>query len=378
MPVVLPHPCTPPARERTARWSEVLRHASAWSLAFVFFFGLAWLDERTAPAPSRCSIELERLSYDDPGTDDEEWLELAVRGRGSAVSFGDCGVGALELVNADDATCSAARRIELGELALPAGDRLVVCSNDSRIGAAVGCDVSRDSSGELRNGWIQNGPELVRLVGSDEQELWSVAYGSGGTCPAALQLPKEQGAIETGEGEVDDVLARCDEEFVRLPATLAPPRKPAVCPEPPGEGAESAPPPAATSEPAAPTSMIEPAPRSSVAPTEPAATAASVPIFPRGHVLDSGVTLVSSAEWAEAGTPAAEPEDAEPMRPPPSLPDVACALHPSVSRAGRFGLAGYGLWAACTLLWLRRRPARPALLRARCAARCDCRSRRSP
>src|SRR5690606_15269175 len=35
VPVVLPHPCTPPARERTARWSEVLRHASAWSLAFV-------------------------------------------------------------------------------------------------------------------------------------------------------------------------------------------------------------------------------------------------------------------------------------------------------------------------------------------------------
>jgi hypothetical protein len=371
----------------------------------VLLLGLALAGVRNAASMVGCSVRLERLSYDDPGTDDEEWLQLSVSNGEGALSFLECGVLALEIVNGDDPGCAAARRIELGSRAIPESGHLVICSAESTVASGWGCDVTESATGALNDGWLQNGPETVRLVGIDEEEIWSFPYGRGGHCSSTPELPEDQGGIEVDGAEVDDVLVRCGEGFARLAAPEAPPRAPARCPDAPTLNTAIASVPLAStgsgdSVPPGEPNSLDPG---SVAPANPAgaavdpagsATSGSLPsvggatgsgavdplppnerMFPVGRVFDAGATVVSRAELVEAGGDAEEQFARKAPTSPPKPPELGCAVETALPP--RPGVLAAFL-APLLSLTLRRRLGRQLPLRARSCVNCVRRFGRSP
>lgn len=233
---------------------------------------------------SRCVVKLTKLSYDDPGADDAEFLELNVRIRtppqvdgvgGAAPQGGDtgghpdsspasldagpaplpacgtpedagagvqrpdgsseagargvrtlgaCGLLSLELLNGGGDECSVYRTIDLASVPIPESGFVTFCSEESQHGTA--CSVTHAGEARLGNGWIQNGPsDGLRFLGSDGRPLAEFSYeGVNPSCYTGDPhlLVEEKGALAGANGELeDDVNVLCAESFALRPASQA-------------------------------------------------------------------------------------------------------------------------------------------------------------
>lgn len=361
-------------------------------------------------ARASCTMFLDRLSYDDPGVDDEEWIQLVVVSDGSPSTFADCGVGTLELLNGSGAGCPVYESIALGSLPIPSDGNLVICSPQSTLGAA--CHGTLENGSVLENGWLQNGPDALRLVSMDGTELWSAGYGGAVPCDVAESLPPDRDVTSANGSTSDGVLVRCGNGFVLVAYQDAMPGQAASCPEP----SEQEPDPGAAPSTITPTAPIDSTPSTmptavgtplgtpsgaaDVEPTAPEGTMATAapPLSsattqaepasdPRGTIADAGVQVVSRAVVVDAATAMEQTAQGASAadRQPPKLPSVGCQLL-RTKGAARFGW----LWPSSFVLGLavhaiRRRLARAAL---RCfaisvarpirafALRCELRPRR--
>lgn len=175
------------------------------------------------PAPSfDCSVSLAKLSYDSPGSDRAEFIELRIAGRttdqGIRATLGDCGIDHLELINGGS-TCSVYRTIPLFEVPVPADGALILCAEESIVFADLACDVVGWGRSVLRDGWLQNGPsDGLRLVGTEAVgTIRSFAYeGVPASCsdPSWVSLPEDDGGVTQ---EADPVVVACPDGFTVLP-----------------------------------------------------------------------------------------------------------------------------------------------------------------
>ena len=158
-----------------------------------------------------CSVVLSKLNYDNPGADEDEFLELQAVGVWSAgATLTECGVGSLILRNGGQADCPEYRRLELAQLPIPVGGFVLICAR-SHAGCAWG--------ETLPNGWIQNGPnDTVELVSPEGDSVAMYAYGvlldaciDGKHEVPALALPQEP-----ANDAVDSVIVRCRDATYRL------------------------------------------------------------------------------------------------------------------------------------------------------------------
>ena len=103
-----------------------------------------------------CSVELVKVNYDNPGSDNAEYVELQVHSSGTAVTtLGACGLSGIELRDGAAANCGSYRSIPLASTPIPNDRRVVICAKGSGPAQLNLCDVIVDTSGaEL----IQNGP----------------------------------------------------------------------------------------------------------------------------------------------------------------------------------------------------------------------------
>lgn len=199
----------------------------------------------------RCRVSLDKLSYDDPGADDAEFLELRVE-RGAfaepsvtdagadaagapepdaALTLGACGLAAIELVDGASGACTLYRAIPVAEIAVPEDDRVVVCS--ASVPFAAPCDVTASGRTALKAGWLQNGPnDGLRLRGTSGGAV-EIGYEPPPACfaPSALRLADEAGETGPGSG-VDDVNTLCGSRYVLLGAAESPLRGAPACPVP--------------------------------------------------------------------------------------------------------------------------------------------------
>jgi hypothetical protein len=239
---------------------------SVWSRSSASLVVIATLALRAADAHAdaaisgtHCRVTLSKLSYDDPGTDDAEFIELrvdrtvpvpglAARDAGAdaapaasadaAVTLGACGLAALELVDGQGGACSVYRTIPVADLQVPDDDVVVLCSAGTAFAAS--CDVTTAGPSALKNGWLQNGPsDGVRLRGTSGAAV-EIGYDPPPACfgAAALRVPDESGEV-AGPGVVDDVATLCDGTFVLLSAVDAPLRAPPRCPRTSSTGGTS-------------------------------------------------------------------------------------------------------------------------------------------
>jgi hypothetical protein len=232
--------------------SRLLRSGAVLAALAVLVIG-----SRAAASPSvegpRCRVTLSKLSYDDPGTDDAELIELrvdrtpldggdaaapagAADASGSAgegpLTLSACGLAAIELVDGQGGACTPYRSIPLADVAVPADDVVVLCSAETAFAAS--CDVTAAGRSALKNSWLQNGPnDGVRLRAVSGAAV-EIGYEPPPACfsSAVLRLPDESGEVAREGSVVDDVSALCDGKFVLLAATDAALREPAVCPRP--------------------------------------------------------------------------------------------------------------------------------------------------
>jgi hypothetical protein len=257
-------------------------------LAFSYTLGLALFEKPASAAvaePSgapisstaRCSVSLGKVSYDDPGADDAELVELYVErraGTGSthaasvmtggqgcgsakdaspgsdagtsmdasdvALTLGDCGLGALVLVDGAVGKCVDYRTIPLSQVVVPRDGHVLICAADSVLAAHGVCDVMQAGRSELKNGWLQNGPnDGLRFVGADDEPLLDVTYEGAPPCWSAPATPlvPETGQASDFPVPTDDVNVFCDGRFVLLQQGYALPRHPPICPHtPPSDG----------------------------------------------------------------------------------------------------------------------------------------------
>jgi hypothetical protein len=204
-----------------------------------------------------CRVALVAVSYDDPGADDAEFLELRVDrfaqteapggtndgcDAGSADSdhdaapidaatgpvLGDCGLGALELVDGAAAACETYRAIPLSAVPIPPDGYVVLCPAGSSIDTRAHCDVATAGRSALRAGWLQNGPnDGLRFIDTGGGVALEVGYEGGPSCfeAAAVSLAPESGGTTS-----DDVNAACGGVFTLLSEEDAPFRDRIRCP----------------------------------------------------------------------------------------------------------------------------------------------------
>jgi hypothetical protein len=209
-----------------------------------------------------CNVELVAASYDDPGADDAEFVELRVltggtppfdggdssaspptsqadggdagRDASSAPVLGDCGLSRLDLIDGASGGCATYRSIPLADVPQPEDGFVVLCAAGSTVDAAAHCDVTSAGRSQLRAGWLQNGPnDGLRFIGNDGSAR-DVGYEGAPACfaPNAPLLATESGESEAGSA-VDDVNAWCGGKFVLLPTDDVGFRAAPVCPRPP-------------------------------------------------------------------------------------------------------------------------------------------------
>ncbi|HEX2878474.1 MAG TPA: hypothetical protein VHO25_02945 [Polyangiaceae bacterium] len=182
-----------------------------------------------------CQVSLSKLSYDSPGADTAEFLELRIEGTldslGQRAKLGDCGLDHLALLNGGDASCASYRQIPLAAQVVPADGYFTLCSSDAQAVLGTVCDLSSWGTSRLSNGWLQNGPnDVIALIG---QTSTHYAYeGVPAQCGDASwrDLPADTGEAIDG---VDDTVAACGDEFLRLSLAQAPLRAPPQCPTAP-------------------------------------------------------------------------------------------------------------------------------------------------
>jgi len=225
-----------------------------------------------------CSVALTKVSYDSPGADNREFIELAVErfqvnegapprpkpadpapdgappppvchtGHGpdagagvdsgvtdaradapaGALTLGDCGLEELRLVNGGGGACDEYRTIPLAAVIVPSDDFVVICAADSTLG---GCDVTTAGRSALKNGFLQNGPnDGLRFVGVPDGVSLEARYEGGPSCfsPAAVNLVEETGEIAGTPGD-DDINVACSGHFELQGATDAPLRRLNAC-----------------------------------------------------------------------------------------------------------------------------------------------------
>jgi hypothetical protein len=226
-----------------------------------------------APA---CRVVLTKLSYDGPGADDEEFIELFVERTGRVtgdpptaidagssmpachaphpsaesgpsptdggvpeeagldvasrgLTLGDCGLGELRLVNGGSGACDEYRIIPLGPVRVPDDGYIVVCAQDSVFSSA--CDVDTAGRSALKNGFLQNGPnDGLSFIDSGGVTRLEIGYEGGPPCfsPAFVAMVDETG--ETSAGSLDDdVNVVCGSGFVLRPISEVPFRTAATC-----------------------------------------------------------------------------------------------------------------------------------------------------
>jgi hypothetical protein len=220
-----------------------------------------------------CSVALVATSYDDPGADDAEFIELRVvlsndagvpsrAGVSNSPSHADldasadasaaidgsagptlasCGLDALELVDGANGGCATYRHIPLGAVAVPADGYVVLCAAASTVDERAHCDVTTAGRSALRAGWLQNGPnDGFRFVPVADGPV-AIAYEGRPACfPAAtVELALESGAFD-GDATVDDVNVACGGGFVLLPDGDVPLRTEPLCPVPRVDGSDAA------------------------------------------------------------------------------------------------------------------------------------------
>ena len=231
-----------------------------------------------------CRVALVAVSYDDPGADDAEFIELrvdaltdggldalstsatvangpgaptplgglpgAVDAGGSSSdaadaapavpNLGSCGLLELHLVDGANGGCVDYRVVPLADVPIPAGGYVLLCPAGSRVDERAHCDVSSAGHSALRAGWLQNGPsDGLRFVGTESGTRVDVAYEGAPACfdSDAAELAPESGAAGS-DPAVDDVNVVCGGQFVLLPENAAPLRAVPSCPR--GDAADAA------------------------------------------------------------------------------------------------------------------------------------------
>lgn len=223
-----------------------------------------------------CNVVLVAASYDDPGTDDAEFLELRVDGSprrdasepqsradasdpqwgaeagagvdGSVVvdasagpTLASCGLDALDLVDGANGGCATYRHIPVGTVPIPADGFVVFCAAGSTVDDSAHCDVTTAGRSALRAGWLQNGPnDGLRFVPVADGAV-GIAYEGRPACfpSESVELASESGAA-SGEATVDDVNVACGGRFVLLPESAVPFRQEPTCPAPIAVGSDAA------------------------------------------------------------------------------------------------------------------------------------------
>lgn len=316
-----------------------------------------------------CRVTLSKVSYDDPSTDDAEFMELSVErlgggiantdaghstgcGTGGAPSVVDaagsttsaaltleqCGLSTIELLNGGSDPCSTYRTLAVGATVVPADDVVVVCSPDSVLATTTTCDVTMAGSSKLANGWLQNGPNDGFRFASGAAVSAEVSYdGVNSTCfqgaPASL-VPETGQAADGG----DDVNVACGAEFKLVSSTTLTPRKAPNCPS----AAD-----ASTISSGGATS----AGQGGTSSTQAVSTAAGATFGTTSQVLDQTQT----GSLLEAGTAGAS---AQPMLPSKPSEPSACSVVNAGRGAGGAGGCATGLLVAIRIL--RRRARRHA------------------
>jgi hypothetical protein len=341
-----------------------------------------------------CRVALVAASYDDPGADDGEFLELHVErfapGRtstggechpsdagassldaaspfpdgadGAGPVLGDCGLGELELIDGASAGCETYRAIPLAQVPMPPDDYVVLCPAGSSTDARAHCDVTSAGRSALRAGWLQNGPnDGFRFVDTNGQIGLEVGYEGAPSCfsPAAVSLATESGGTATS----DDVNVVCDGAFTLLSEEEAPLRESVRCPGRdasgvtgtavvPDGGVMAAAKAAGGARGAADAAPW--VPERAPAPARPGTASVYGPIY-----VDAGATSLRHS--------------------PPGMPPIACTVGRSQHSRSTLALVLAGV-VSLTLRKRRRRPERAPLpaLRESCAARCGSAPGRSP
>jgi len=200
-------------------------------------------EDAGSTSPFDCSVRLSKLSYDSPGADTAEFLELRIDGtttnsQGQPATLGDCGLEGIELINGAEASCAAYRNIPVADLLVPNDGYFVLCNSEAEATLGTPCDLTAWGTSRLSAGWLQNGPnDGIRLRGP---QTGHYAYeGTPPLCSEALwlTLPADTGEMIAG---VDDVVALCGNDYQRLSLADAPLRAPAQCPV--AAGPDAAPP----------------------------------------------------------------------------------------------------------------------------------------
>lgn len=345
-----------------------------------------------AETPS-CRVALTKVSYDGPGADDVEFIELMVErfrlnegapprpkapgtsapdadapapachggadagastdaavtdarsdAPAGALTLGDCGLEELRLVNGGGGACDEYRVIPLASVVVPSDGFVVVCAEDSALGA---CDVTTAGRSALKNGFLQNGPnDGLRFVERSGAFSLEVRYEGGPACfsPAAVKLVDETGELAGATG-VDDVNVACDGQFELRSATDALLRRPNPC--------------GATESDAGGTGGA----------TAVAAPTTNVP--PPEFAPDGGVGYPFPLSFPDGAAPTATSKPSGALPAPPGC--VTSSGRAPVGRDARWLLA-----APLAAFGLRRRRRRAPLPRAGCSARCASAPRRSP
>lgn len=185
-----------------------------------------------------CSVQLSRISYDSPGADAAEVLELRVSGTftagSSRATLADCGLSVIELINGGASDCSPYRQIPVAAREVPDDGYFVLCSAEAQGTLGLVCDFTDWGKSKLSAGWLQNGPaDGLRLLGT---EVKSFAYeGVPPSCSDDwLELP-----ADTGQpiDDSDDIIAACGASgFTRLGLAQSPLRTTASCAGPTDAG----------------------------------------------------------------------------------------------------------------------------------------------
>lgn len=256
------------------------------ALLFAARAGVAAPDALVISETPFCRVSLTKFSYDGPGADDEEFVELVVErfandpgivpppggaqpptppcntshgagdaspgaidaapptadadARSGALTLGDCGLGEMRLVNGGAGACDEYRVIPLGSVVVPGDGFVLICAQDSLFAAS--CDVNTAGRSALRNGFLQNGPaDGLRFVGALGAVALEVAYEGSPSCfsPGAYAAVDETGEASGSPGS-DDVNVVCAGRFELKPASEASRRAPSACSPPPAAGSGDA------------------------------------------------------------------------------------------------------------------------------------------
>ena len=177
-----------------------------------------------------CQVTLTKISYDDPGTDDGELMELRVENAPMpGATLGDCGLERIEHINgASGGPCGQLIRVvELGSAKIGADGYVLICTQS-------GCDV--DPGGD---GWLQNGPDALRFIDANEDVTLHVGWGGDpNQCLAVSDEVPQQQLVKEIPGQKDDLNVWCGDHFERVLAEQSPLRAPNHCPPSVDAGAE--------------------------------------------------------------------------------------------------------------------------------------------